>query len=852
MTVELTSSDVRVTLEGTEAESNLTVVRAPVIVEVVNATPGGGGVTDHGALTGLADDDHKQYQRADAVFTATSPYTITDESLLATAGSAVTLPDAEDNVGREFTIASAAQTVSISTAGSDTIFGVGSSYSLRVGNQVTFVAINIAGSWGYGVTGRNGDAFHLPAWFGQSIADGRVVTMSSGVPAWVEPSVPETADPRAWVTEAFADELDTTTALWMRCYPTAASMDGDYGGTWQITNAGTGTGTLPATPDGIDIRAKFYLYRPYEDSELAGSGQDWPYQRYREILTQTKASATGGDLSEWAVVHPDETFSGLSEGVAAWFWESTLTGAAGEGAGFFADDSSQLIGVPLIARLTLDTATETVTQWRWVPYDTGATGVEQTDDGYWWEPVDSETDARFASMDPNGTETWKIGIQNRMDVAWMTAHEFGGSKILDIQPSHLTTAGAGATSFTDGVGNTISTTDGTIAIPQALNAAKVTSGVFPPARLGTGTPTSFTFLNGLGEWTYDVPVFVPVKNTTASTIAKGAPVYATGTVGATSTIEIAPADADDAAKMPAIGLTETSLSANATGFVIVVGTLRGVDTNAYSINAPLYVSTTAGQLTSTKPTGTSDAVQMIGLVTRVNANNGEILVLAQGADEVPNAIDAGKITSGTLATARLGSGTASSSTYLRGDQTYARPVVNAYYVTGRYYYPPSVVGGGTRALASGAASATPYPIYQAVSVDGLQIDLSAATASGQTIDLHVMTANASGDPDASVFTVTVTTTGSGTQVLSTTTTAVALTPGLYYVVAHNTSANSLTSRSAAAACHIAPMPAASASTANGYSGWLKSPGTGAITSYPAVTAITDNVNQSPLVAMRFA
>jgi hypothetical protein len=221
-----------------------------------------------------------------------------------------------------------------------------------------------------------------------------------------------------------------------------------------------------------------------------------------------------------------------------------------------------------------------------------------------------------------------------------------------------------------------------------------------------------------------------------------------------------------------------------------------------------------------------------------------------GSDEL--ALDASQLTSGTVATARLGSGTANSSSYLRGDQTYAHPIVDAFYVAGRYYPTPGVTSGGTRSLASGAATATPFPIYQPVSVDGLQIDLSAATASGQSIDLHVMTANASGDPDSSVFTVNVTTTGTGTQVLSATATAVALTPGLYYVVAHNRSANSLTARSAAAGCNIPPIPSSTSTSANQFSGWLKSPGTGAITSYPAVTAVTDNVNQSPLVAMRFA
>jgi hypothetical protein len=115
-----------------------------------------------------------------------------------------------------------------------------------------------------------------------------------------------------------------------------------------------------------------------------------------------------------------------------------------------------------------------------------------------------------------------------------------------------------------------------------------------------------------------------------------------------------------------------------------------------------------------------------------------------------------------------------------------------------------------------------------------------------------MTANASGDPGSSVFTVTVTTSTASALVYSQTGTAVALTPGLYYVVAHNRSASAVTVRGASSGSHIAPMPAGTATTANQFSGWLKSPGTGAITSYPAVTAVTDNVNQSPLVAMRFA
>lgn len=184
---------------------------------------------------------------------------------------------------------------------------------------------------------------------------------------------------------------------------------------------------------------------------------------------------------------------------------------------------------------------------------------------------------------------------------------------------------------------------------------------------GTGAPAwtaaapgAYDFLSGVG-WTDDVPVVIACKNTSAGTISKGQAVYVTGTVGSTSVVEVALADCDDAAKMPAIGLAESTMAVNATGYVVVTGVLSGIDTSGFTINGPLYVSTTAGVLTGTKPTGTSELIQNIGRATRINANNGEVVVLGPGRTaDVPNAIDAGKLTSGTLDIARIADGAVTS------------------------------------------------------------------------------------------------------------------------------------------------------------------------------------------------
>jgi hypothetical protein len=307
-----------------------------------------------------------------------------------------------------------------------------------------------------------------------------------------------TLDERRWEYGELQEEWDSIPCK-LRTFPTAASLSNGYDATWEVTNAGENSGTLPHTPDGIDIRAFFRLERLYRDDELvADPTKYYPFQRFREIFTQVKIGATGGDLTEWALRHNDTGSPDSQYGTADWFYESTLQGAPGEGSPVLYNDAAENIGIPVKARLTHDVATETVTFWRAISYDTGEAGIETTDDGHTWMPLYSVTDARFASMDDGGMgdgsypggqpEPWRIGIQNNMDLAWMSVYHFGGGsagKILDIQPSDVEAA-FGTTSFVDGVGNTISTTSGQVVLSDTVDAGKIV-GTLDVGSLPVGT-----------------------------------------------------------------------------------------------------------------------------------------------------------------------------------------------------------------------------------------------------------------------------------------------------------------------------------------------------------------------------
>jgi hypothetical protein len=120
------------------------------------------------------------------------------------------------------------------------------------------------------------------------------------------------------------------------------------------------------------------------------------------------------------------------------------------------------------------------------------------------------------------------------------------------------------------------------------------------------------------------------KDTIPLTI--GTAVYASGSVGASGKIEIKRASADYAEiqsnKLFGI-VADNSIAVNAEGSVIIAGELIGVNTNISAITEgqPLYLSTVAGQLTSTPPTAPDHRIVVGGTIRK--ANNGIIYVKQQ-------------------------------------------------------------------------------------------------------------------------------------------------------------------------------------------------------------------------------
>jgi hypothetical protein len=105
-------------------------------------------------------------------------------------------------------------------------------------------------------------------------------------------------------------------------------------------------------------------------------------------------------------------------------------------------------------------------------------------------------------------------------------------------------------------------------------------------------------------------------------VVKGDPVYVSGFHNGTSQPIVSKADASNPAKMPAIGVMDDAYAQNVSGAnCVIAGTITSVDTNAFSVNSPVYVGNGGG---FSKTIGTIP--QQVGIVERSNQNTGAFVV----------------------------------------------------------------------------------------------------------------------------------------------------------------------------------------------------------------------------------
>jgi hypothetical protein len=139
---------------------------------------------------------------------------------------------------------------------------------------------------------------------------------------------------------------------------------------------------------------------------------------------------------------------------------------------------------------------------------------------------------------------------------------------------------------------------------------------------GDGTPS--VVLNANTSLQLGQESVALVYNGTGSTIAKGSVVAVSGAQGQRPSVVLADADSE-ALSAPTLGVTAEAIANGAEGFVCTFGLVRGLNTSAFTAGAPIYLSSTAGAFTATKPVAPQHIVAL-GWVIKVNASSGEIFI----------------------------------------------------------------------------------------------------------------------------------------------------------------------------------------------------------------------------------
>ena len=127
-------------------------------------------------------------------------------------------------------------------------------------------------------------------------------------------------------------------------------------------------------------------------------------------------------------------------------------------------------------------------------------------------------------------------------------------------------------------------------------------------------------------------VVIMSYNAEATTLNKGEVVYLYGAQGQRPSVKRA-SNTGDSTSATTFGMVAESIAAGAEGFVIQIGVIRNIDTNAYNEGDILWLGSTAGSVTTTKPYAPNHGV-FVGVILKKNATSGRIFVKPQNGYEM--------------------------------------------------------------------------------------------------------------------------------------------------------------------------------------------------------------------------
>ena len=151
-------------------------------------------------------------------------------------------------------------------------------------------------------------------------------------------------------------------------------------------------------------------------------------------------------------------------------------------------------------------------------------------------------------------------------------------------------------------------------------------------KIGDGVTqlSALSFLGGTSSYTSVLKHTVKA----GQTINKGQAVYVSSADG-TNMIVSKASNVSEALSSKTMGLLESTLALNGMGFVVTEGLLSGLNTNTATIGDPVWLGVDGALIYGlvSKPYAPANLV-FIGIVTRVNASNGEIFVKPQNGFEL--------------------------------------------------------------------------------------------------------------------------------------------------------------------------------------------------------------------------